>query len=283
MKIITSIKTLQNLSHKLRGDGKKIGFVPTMGYLHDGHRSLLKTCRRQNDISVLSIFVNPVQFAPNEDFTSYPRDKKKDVLLAKKENIDIIFYPSVKSMYPGRYLTYINVEEITGALCGVLRPGHFRGVTTVVGKLLNIVQPHRIYLGQKDAQQCAVIRQMVQDLNIPVQVRILPTVRDKDGLALSSRNAYLTAQERQEAPVLYQTLKMAETAIRNGEKDPERIIRGMQRFLKNGCRGTVDYISCVDAETLQPVKIIRGGILLALAVRFGKARLIDNMLLRVKT
>ena len=282
MRIISSIKTIQTHIQKLRQSGKQIGFVPTMGYLHDGHRALLKTCRRQNDISVLSIFVNPAQFGPQEDFQAYPRDKKKDVLLAKKENVDIIFYPSVKTMYPGRYLTYINVEEMTGTLCGASRPGHFRGVTTVVGKLLNIIQPHTIYLGQKDAQQCAVVRTMVRDLNIPVRVCVLPTVREKDGLALSSRNAYLTAQERQEAPYLYQSLKMAENEIRQGEESPERLIRGMRRFLRSNCRGTIDYIACVDSETLQAVKVIRGSILLALAVRLGKARLIDNILIRVR-
>ncbi|MFA5259792.1 MAG: pantoate--beta-alanine ligase [Candidatus Omnitrophota bacterium] len=283
MKIITHIKTIQDLTQKLRREGKQIGFVPTMGYLHDGHRSLLKVCHRQNDISVLSIFVNPVQFGPQEDFQSYPRDKKNDVLLAKEENVDIIFYPSVRTMYPRRYLTYINVEEMTGTLCGASRPGHFRGVTTVVGKLLNIVRPHKIYFGQKDAQQCAVIRQMVKDLNIPVQLRVLPTVREKDGLALSSRNAYLTAEERREAPVLYQALKMARTKIHRGERDSRRLIRMTEQFLTNGChRGEIEYVMCVEAETLQPVKIIQGDVLIALAVRLGKARLIDNILLRVR-
>jgi len=281
MKIITQVKTIQDLSQKLRREGKTIGFVPTMGYLHDGHRSLLKACHRQNDISVLSIFVNPTQFGPQEDFQSYPRDKKKDVLLAKKENIDIIFYPSEKIMYPGRYLTYINVEGITATLCGASRPGHFRGVATVVGKLLNIIQPHRIYFGQKDAQQCVVIRQMVKDLNFPVQVRVLPTIREKDGLALSSRNVYLTAEERQEAPALYRALKMAQEEVRRGEKDSSRLIKNMKDVLKNRCRhGIIEYVTCVEAETLEPVKIIQGSILLALAVRLGKARLIDNIFVR---
>lgn len=281
MKIITQIKTMQELSQKFRREGKTIGFVPTMGYLHNGHRSLLKACHRQNDISVLSIFVNPAQFGPREDFQSYPRDKKKDVLLAKKENVDIIFYPSEKMMYPGRYLTYINAEKITATLCGASRPGHFRGVATVVGKLLNIVQPHKIYLGQKDAQQCVVIRQMVRDLNFPVQVRVLPTIREKDGLALSSRNAYLTAAERQEAPALYQALKMAQEEVRRGEKDSSRLIQNMKDVLNNRCRhGRIEYVACVKAETLEPVKIIQGSILLALAVRLGKARLIDNIFVR---
>lgn len=273
---------MQNLTQRLRREGQRIGFVPTMGYLHDGHSSLLKACRRQNDISVLSIFVNPVQFGPQEDLQSYPRDKKNDVLLAKKENVDIIFYPSEKVMYPERYLTYIHVDEITATLCGASRPGHFRGVATVVGKLLNIVQPHRVYFGQKDAQQCVVIRQMVQDLNIPVRVCVLPTVREKDGLALSSRNAYLTEKERQEAPVLYQTLKMAEAEIRRGERDPRRLTQMMVQFLNSRCpQGNIEYVMCVNAETLEPVKIIQGTVLLALAVRLGKARLIDNVLLRV--
>ncbi len=184
-------------------------------------------------------------------------------------------------MYPGRYLTYINVEGITATLCGASRPGHFRGVATVVGKLLNIIQPHRIYFGQKDAQQCVVIRQMVKDLNFPVQVRVLPTIREKDGLALSSRNVYLTAEERQEAPALYRALKMAQEEVRRGEKDSSRLIKNMKDVLKNRCRhGIIEYVTCVEAETLEPVKIIQGSILLALAVRLGKARLIDNIFVR---
>ncbi len=282
MKIISHPKTLQKIISQSRRRGKSVGFVPTMGYLHEGHISLIKKCRRENDIAVLSIFINPAQFGPGEDFQIYPRDKKNDVLLAKKENIDIIFYPSVEMMYAGRYLTYIEVEDITKILCGASRPGHFRGVTTIVGKLLNIVQPQRMYLGQKDAQQCVVIKQMVKDLHFPVQVKVLPTVRERDGLALSSRNCYLSATEREEAAVLYKTLKSARQKILDGEKDAKKICRYMRVKIGRECHANIDYIACVDAETLQSVSSIEKTVVLALAVKFRHARLIDNVTVHLK-
>lgn len=282
MRVLTTIDAVRNEIQKARRKNHSIGFVPTMGALHEGHLTLLRRARRKNKLVVMSIFVNPLQFGPKEDFRRYPRPKKKDIFLAKKENVDIIFYPSVKEMYDERFLTGIRVNEITQTLCGASRPGHFDGVATVVGKLLNIVTPDRLYLGQKDAQQCAVIRQMVRDLNFPVEVIVVPTVREKDGLAMSSRNQYLTAQHRREAPVLYQALTAARLQIRKGERRPEKILRTIRSKILEGSSGKIDYVACVDAKTLEPLGQIKGDVLIALAVWFGKARLIDNILVRPK-
>ncbi len=277
MQIISNIAKLRTILNKARRRGKNIGFVPTMGALHEGHGSLLRQARKNNSLVVLSIFVNPKQFGKSEDFTKYPREENKDCLFAKKENVDIIFYPSVKKIYPRSFLTSIKISGITESLCGRFRPGHFNGVALVVAKLLNIVTPDVMYLGQKDAQQCVVIKRMVEDLNIPVKVKIGPTVREKDGLAMSSRNKYLTPQQRHEAPVLYKALTHARAVIRQGEQNAERIIKAMASHIKEKSSGKVHYIECVDPETLQPVKKIDGPVLIALAVWFGKARLIDNI------
>src|SRR3990167_4209879 len=207
MRVVRSVRSIQQLIRKAKSAGKTIGFVPTMGALHDGHRSLLRRCHRENDLVVLSIFVNPKQFGPEEDFGKYPRREQADKKLAKKEKVDIMFVPTAEEMYPEGYLTYIEVERMTHVLCGKSRPGHFRGVTTVVGKLLNIVIPDVLYLGQKDAQQAAVVTRMVRDLNFPVLVKTCPTVREADGLAMSSRNQYLSTGQRKEAVVLYRSLK----------------------------------------------------------------------------
>jgi len=273
---------MQQLAIKLKKKGRTVGFVPTMGALHTGHISLLKKCRRENDIVILSIFVNPKQFEPQEDLAAYPRRASQDILLAKKENVDIIFHPSVNQMYPSRYLSYIEVEKISDILCGKFRPTHFRGVATVVGKLLNIVQPDTLYLGQKDAQQCAVLQQMIRDLNFPVKVKILPTVREKDGLAMSSRNQYLTAQARVEATVLYKSLLHARDRILEGEQNPLRIVNGIRTMIMENSSGKIDYVDCINAETLESLNNIHGKVLIALAVWFGKARLIDNIVLTVK-
>ena len=206
MLIIKNIKSINSKINSLKRSGRSIGFVPTMGALHEGHLSIMRRARRQNDIVVVSVFVNPKQFGLNEDFARYPRQEKKDHLLAKKEKVDIIFYPSIEEIYPTRYLTYINVEGISRILCGHDRPVHFKGVTTIVGKLLNLVRPDNLYLGQKDAQQVIVLRKMIVDLNFPVKVRVCPIVREPDGLALSSRNKYLTNQQRLESPGLIQAL-----------------------------------------------------------------------------
>jgi len=279
MKIISNIANIQKTIKACRRKGKTIGFVPTMGALHQGHLSLIRRSKKENDISVLSIFVNPAQFGPKEDFQAYPRPTAHDTKLAKQEGVDIIFLPTPATMYPTGYLTFVNVENITdGVLCGKTRPGHFRGVATVVAKLLNIVTPDVMYLGQKDAQQCVVLKRLVSDLHFATRVTICPTVREPDGLAKSSRNQYLAPRQRQEASCLYQSLRLARKQIRNGNRDAAAIIMQMRRHIKNNSSGRIDYVACVDPETLQPLKTIKGKTLLALAVRFGRARLIDNVI-----
>ena len=282
MKTITSINKIRQELKTARQDGKTIGFVPTMGALHNGHLSLIKKCRKENEIVVLSIFVNPTQFGPNEDLSSYPRPKKTDLLLAKKEMVDIIFYPTEKVLYPSSYLTFVNVDKITDTLCGAGRPGHFRGVTTIVSKLFNIVQPDVAYFGQKDIQQCVVIKQMTEDLNFPIRIKILPTVREKDGLALSSRNKYLTSRQRTEAPMLYKALKDAKNKVASGTKNASVIRRGIISSITKATSGKIDYVQCVSGETLRPLKTLEGECIIAVAVKFGKARLIDNISLQIK-
>ena len=282
MKTFNSINSLENHLKKLKRQNKTIGLVPTMGALHKGHLSLIKKCRRENDITVLSIFVNPTQFGPKEDFKNYPRQKKNDDLLAKKENVDIIFYPSIKKMYPTGFLTYVEVEKITKHLCGQYRKNHFKGVTTVVSKLLNIIQPHTMYLGKKDIQQAFVLKRMVKDLNISTQIRLVATVREKNGLALSSRNQYLTQTQYDQATILYKALKTAKNKAQNSRikaKDAENLIRNM---INRNSSARIQYVSCVDGNTLLPVKRLEGKIIIALAAYFGKTRLIDNIIFTVK-
>ena len=282
MRVINSLLSTQKILQEKKRQGKSIGLVPTMGALHEGHLSLLRKARRENDIVILSIFVNPKQFAPNEDFTKYPRPAKKDIFLAKKEKVDIILYPSEKKVYPTGFLTYVEVDEISSTLCGKNRPGHFRGVTTVVAKLLNIVQPNTLYLGQKDAQQAIVLKTMVHDLNMPVKVRVCPIIREKDGLALSSRNAYLSTKHRQEAITLYQALKKAKTSVLAKKTNAKQTEHMIQSDIRKKTSGTIDYISCVDAETLRPLKTFKGKVMIALAIKFGKTRLIDNIIFNTK-
>jgi len=277
MLITGSIKTVRQFIERQIKKGRSIGFVPTMGALHEGHASLIRKCRRENDIVVLSIFVNPKQFEINEDFDVYPRPAKKDKLLAKNEKVDIIFYPSVEEMYPRSYLTYVYVKQLTEGLCGRSRPGHFEGVTTVVTKLLNIIQPHVMYLGQKDAQQAVVIKKMASDLNIPIKIKILPTIRAKDGLALSSRNTYLSVDQRRQAPVIYRSLKRAKKDILEGEQKTLKVVNGIRAEILRSSSGQIDYVECVDADHLTPKKRLQGRILIAAAVKFGKTRLIDNI------
>ena len=229
---------------------------------------------------ILSIFVNPTQFGPNEDYRRYPRNKKHDEMLAKKEKVDIIFYPSVKEIYPSGYLTSITVERISDGLCGASRPGHFRGVATIVAKLINAVNPTTLYLGQKDAQQVAVIKKMVADLNWPVRITSVPTVREKDGLALSSRNSYLSPKERLQAQSLYRALVQAQILIKKGERRSTVILTQMKKVIKKSSLAKIDYVRCVNAKTLQPVDHLEGNILIALAVFIGKTRLIDNVLIQ---
>jgi len=281
MRVIRSVSSIQQLIKKAKLAVKTVGFVPTMGALHDGHRSLLRRCRRENDIVVLSIFVNPKQFGPREDFAKYPRREQADKKLAKKEKVDIMFVPSEKEMYPAGYLTYIAVERMTQGLCGRSRPGHFRGVTTVVGKLLNIIMPDVLYLGQKDAQQAAVVTRMVRDLNFPVRCKICPTVRAADGLAMSSRNQYLSAGQRKEAAVLYRSLKEARQSVAAGNRLVTAIVGKIRSRLTRESSGRIDYVECVAADTFMPLKRIQGKAIVALAVWFGKTRLIDNIIVQV--
>lgn len=261
--------------------GKRIGFVPTMGALHEGHLSLIRLAKKHSDFVIVSIFVNPTQFGPKEDYKKYPRNLKKDAALCQSAGADLIFFPNVKEVYPEGFSTFINVEGLTQGLCGASRPGHFRGVATVVSKLFNIVQPDAAVFGQKDAQQLAVIRQMTADLDLPVKIIGAPIVREADGLAMSSRNAYLTPEERKQAVALSRALKLAQLKVRNGVKDVKVVKAEMIKRLKHDAPlGEIDYLEIVDNETLNPVKIIKENTLIALAIKFSSARLIDNTLIK---
>lgn len=278
MEIIENIASMHALSERKRMEGKLIGFVPTMGFLHEGHLSLIREARKQTDIVIVSIFVNPTQFGPREDYDNYPRDLEGDKEKVDSTGGDIIFAPSARDMYPESYLTYVNVEGITETLCGLSRPGHFTGVTTVVTKLFNIVKPHMAFFGQKDYQQSVVIKRMVRELNMDIDIIVLPTVREPDGLAMSSRNSYLSEKERMAAPVLYNTLMMASEMIKNGERNTWRIYSEMKRMIESEPFAVIDYIAITDPENLRDISVIEGTTLIALAVRIGDTRLIDNIL-----
>ncbi|ACB10073.1 MULTISPECIES: pantoate--beta-alanine ligase [unclassified Thermotoga] len=279
MKIIETIEEMKKFSEEMREKKKTIGFVPTMGYLHEGHLSLVRRARDENDVVVVSIFVNPTQFGPNEDYERYPRDFERDRKLLEKENVDCIFHPSVEEMYPPDFSTYVEETKLSKNLCGRSRPGHFRGVCTVVTKLFNIVKPHRAYFGQKDAQQFRVLRRMVRDLNMDVEMIECPIVREPDGLAMSSRNVYLSPEERQQALSLYQSLKIAENLYLNGERDAEKIKEEMIKHLSRFDKVKIDYVEIVDEETLEPVEKIDRKVIVAVAAWVGNARLIDNTIL----
>lgn len=279
MEIIENIASMHALSERKRMEGKLIGFVPTMGFLHEGHLSLIREARKQTDMVIVSIFVNPTQFRPNEDYDKYPRDLEGDTKKVNSAGGDIIFAPSARDMYPDGYLTYVNVEGITETLCGISRPGHFRGVTTVVTKLFNIVKPHKAFFGQKDYQQSVIIKKMVRDLNMDIDIILLPTVREHDGLAMSSRNSFLSTEERKVAPVLYRALIMASEMVKNGEKNTRKIYSEMKRMIENESLVVIDYISITDPETLTDISEIKGKTLIALAVKIGSTRLIDNILI----
>ncbi len=276
MRIIRSIYEMQKISSALKRQGKTIGFVPTMGALHEGHLSLIKQARKDNGITVVSIFVNPIQFGPNEDFKCYPRPIKKDISFCKKEKVDFIFYPQARKMYPEGFKTTVEVGDLGNVLCGVSRPGHFRGVATVVSKLFNIVQPNIAYFGQKDAQQAVIIQRMAVDLNLALRIKVMPTVREKGGLALSSRNSYLSARDKQDALVLSRSLDLARDLVRKGQRGCRRIISQMKSLINSNPRARIDYLAIVDPDTLKPLDKIRDKCLVALAVRIGKTRLIDN-------
>lgn len=283
MRLIRRIKSMQKLAKELKQKGKKIGFVPTMGYLHEGHLSLAHQAKKDTEVVVMSIYVNPLQFGPQEDFRQYPRDIKRDIKLARLAGVDIIFVPGDKEMYPEDYNTYVEVDKLTEGLCGKSRPGHFKGVTTVVTKLFNIVQPDIAYFGQKDAQQARVIEKMVEDLNLDIKIKVMPIVRESDGLAMSSRNVYLTKKERQDALSLYQALRLAFEMIKAGERKVKKIVLRMKKSIAKGPHYRIDYIEIVDAKTLEPVEKIKGKVLIALAVWMGKTRLIDNVIVNVRS
>lgn len=281
LKIITSIFELQQELASLRASGKQIGFVPTMGYLHEGHEQLLSEARKENDIVVLSIFVNPLQFGANEDLDKYPRDIERDENVARRQEVDILFYPTVQEMYPERNSVTVKVHTRTDVLCGQSRPGHFDGVATVLTKFFNIVQPKKAYFGLKDAQQVAVVEGMVRDFNISVEIVRVPTVREEDGLAKSSRNVYLQPFEREEAKELYASLQMARAMIEEGERNPLTIIDTMTNHLQTTTSGEIDYIEIYSYPDLEQIAEIEGQIIIALAVKFQSARLIDNLILSV--
>lgn len=260
-----------------------LGLVPTMGALHEGHTSLIQLARRECQAVVVSIFVNPLQFGPREDFSRYPRPLESDLQKCQEAGVDVVFTPTPELMYPKNYSTAVEVAGLQDGLCGASRPGHFRGVATVVLKLFNLVQPDRAYFGQKDAQQVRIIQQMVQDLNVPVEIRVGQTVRAQDGLALSSRNQYLDADQRRQAPVLYRVLQEATAQIQGGTKDARTIRDQMVKTLAETPGAGVDYVALVDADSLKPVTHLQGKVLLALAVRFGTTRLIDNAIVDVRS
>lgn len=291
MKVAKTIKSVRKLVKAARRKGKIIGFVPTMGALHIGHISLIKKAKQQTDFVVVSIFVNPTQFGPSEDFKKYPRPIKKDLAICRKAGVDVVFAPAAEQMYPapgkgGMYprenLTWVNVEKLTEQLCGRFRPGHFRGVATVCAKLFNIVAPDVAFFGQKDAQQTIVIKRMVADLNMPLKIVVCPTVRQADGLAVSSRNQYLTKQQKKDATYIYRALKKSESLIKQGTKRSKTIIGEMKKILKQMSSIEIEYISIVDAETLQGLDKITGMVLIAVAVKIGYTRLIDNILIDTK-
>lgn len=271
---------MRAFSRQARAKGQSIGFVPTMGYLHEGHLSLIREAQKHAERIVVSIYVNPTQFGPNEDFEKYPRDFERDEALCKKEGVDAVFYPSNEEMYLPEHKTYIITEELSNILCGRSRPTHFRGVTTIVGKLFNIVQPDIAVFGQKDAQQAVIIKRMVEDLNFPVKIIVAPIVREADGLAMSSRNKYLTPQQRKEATVLYRSLQLAQKEYANGNRDLAEIKAKMRRLIEEESGGRIDYIETVDAGLLGEPQPGKRDVLVALAVYFDQTRLIDNTVLK---
>ncbi len=281
MKIIQNIKEMQQEIRYSKSLGKSIGFVPTMGALHEGHLSLVKEAQRENDIIVMSIFVNPLQFGPNEDFECYPRNVEKDAALAEDAGVHYLFYPDASEMYPKPLSVKMLVKERVNVLCGAKREGHFDGVVTVLTKLFHIIQPEKVYFGLKDAQQIAVIEGLVEDYFFPIEVVRVPTVREIDGLAKSSRNVYLSETERAEAPALYESLKRAKEQIENGRDDPEEVKNSIKDFLSLHITGAIDYIEIYSYPKLERVEKLQGEIIIALAVQFKEARLIDNIIINV--
>jgi len=278
MRLVKTIAETKKILRLEKNKGKTIGFVPTMGYLHKGHLSLVHIARRKSEFLVVSIFVNPTQFSPDEDLKKYPWDIKRDLKLLKQEGTDLVFYPSVKQIYPSDYKTYVQVKDLSKLLCGVSRPHHFQGVTTVVLKLFNIIEPDIAVFGQKDYQQGVIIKRMVKDLCLDIKILFGKIIREKDGLAMSSRNTYLSTQQRENATVLYQSLRWVKWCFNDGLTSPKKAIKKIRAMIKQNS-GKVDYIVAVNKNTLEPVKKLKKGTLIALAAYFGKTRLIDNTIL----
>lgn len=276
MQVINTIAEMRKLRRQL---SEPVGFVPTMGYFHEGHLSLVRQARKENPTVVVSIFVNPTQFGPGEDFQDYPRDLNHDLELLEREKVDIVFVPSEEEMYPRDFNSWVDVEKVTERLEGASRSGHFRGVATICAKLFNIIQPTRAYFGQKDAQQAIVIKKMVADLNMNLEIVVVPTVRESNGLAMSSRNTYLNPEERQAATVLFKALSLARELWQGGEKDADKIRHQMTSLIQKEPLAKIDYVSIADAETMEELKKIDRPAIVFLAVRIGKTRLIDNVIL----
>ena len=281
MKIISTVAETRAIIKEWKKNGLKVGLVPTMGYLHEGHLSLIKKAVSENDRVVVSIFVNPTQFGPNEDYETYPRDIDKDSALCESAGADIIFHPEASEMYPKGACTYVNMTGLTDALCGKSRPTHFQGVCTVVSKLFNITTPDNAYFGQKDAQQLAVIKRMVKDLNFDINITGCPIVREEDGLAKSSRNTYLNKEERKAALVLHRAITCGQSLVNNGERNASVVINRMKDIINAEPLAKTDYVEIVDMNTMESVSVIKGEILCAIAVYIGKTRLIDNFIVNV--
>lgn len=278
MRLIKKIEKIKKVIKQVKKKGKTIGFVPTMGYLHDGHLSLVRIARKKSHYVVVSLFVNPTQFGPREDFHRYPRDVKHDLQLLRQEGVDIVFYPSARVLYPRDYKTFITVHDVSSVLCGVSRPYHFQGVTTVVLKLFNIVQPDLAVFGKKDYQQAVIIRQMVKDLNLDIKIVMGKIIREKDGLAMSSRNMYLTKKQRRDAIVIYESLQWVRRRYRRNLRDSKSAIKKIRHMVQQR-GGVIDYAEAVAKDTLKPVRNLKKGTLICLAVYFGKTRLIDNIII----
>lgn len=279
MKVAKTIESVRHLVKAARGAGRKIGFVPTMGALHKGHISLIEAAKKNCDFVVVSIFVNPTQFGPGEDFNKYPRPIKADLKMCRKTGVDVVFTPTAREIYPTETITFVDVEKLSEPLCGKFRPGHFRGVATVCAKLFNIVTPDIAYFGRKDAQQAIIIKRMVADLNTPLKIVVCPTVREKNGLAMSSRNQYLTPQQRKDSAYIYKSLQKCRQMIKDGVRDTKKIKAEMRKALRQIPSAKIQYVSIVDAETLRNIDKVTGKVLAAVAVKIGTTRLIDNILL----
>lgn len=282
MEIINRIPRMRMLSRKLRRDNRKIGFVPTMGALHDGHLSLIRRAQQMSDVVIVSIFINPIQFGPSEDFEVYPRDLARDAEQIANKGVDYLFAPSIDEMYPEDFMTYVVTENLSSRLCGASRPGHFRGVTTIVNKLFNIITPDFAFFGQKDAQQVIIIQRMVRDLCMDTEVVVCPIIREVDGIAMSSRNQYLDPEERQAGLVLYRSIELARSMYLDGERDCPKIVGAIRELIEKESLARIDYVAAVDVDTLEPLNEIDDdtSVLIALAVFIGRTRLIDNTVLK---